>query len=262
VDVDPTVIAASNTVEGVRVLIEAERSPMPAGEPTWVTTTLTNEGPGVLHWLTDACETHVGVGGRMSALRWAAGTEQNGAARTFKSWANQTIVELGGPITLRFVPERWAGRGIDGCADIGIGHELGVGRRVVQRHQWDGFTGDFGLPPSGPAELTATFDYWWREGEPEGSGPDVAATLPVLIDKGRGPAELSPGQVIDRALAVPQFRAVLEAHPSLQDWDMPIRVEFDPGTGVWQVELRNLDGTSALVVMDAFGGVGSVQIAP
>jgi hypothetical protein len=196
----------------------------------------------------------------MSGLRWAAGGPQHGAAQTFKSWANQTIVELSGPITLGFVPERFVGRGDFGCSDIGITHELAVGGRVSGRYLWDGLTGDFGLPPSGPAELTATFDYWWRDGEPEGSGPAVAATLPVLINKGRGPAELSPGQIIDRALVVPQFRAVLEAHPSLQDWDMPIRVQFDPGTGLWQVELRTEDGTSALVRIDPFGEVGGVEV--
>jgi hypothetical protein len=260
VDVDPDIRAASLTRAGVRVVIEVDRNPLPAGEPTWVTTTLINRGPGVLRWMTDACETHVHVGGQMSGVRWAAGSPQEGAARTFKSWASQTVVELSGPITLSFVPERWVGRRIDGCADIGITHELGVGGRVAARYQWDGFSGDFGLPPSGPAELVATFDYWWREGQPEGSGPPVTARLPVLVEGGRDPEAGSPGQVIDVALSVPEFLALLEAHPSLQEWDMPIRVEFDPNTDAWEVELRILGGGAATVTIGTFGDVRDVEV--
>ena len=259
VAVDSNVLAASNTVAGVRVLIEADRNPMPAGEPTWVTTTLFNRGPGVLHWMTDGCATHVGVRGQMSGMRWSAGGVQEGAAQTFKSWADQTVVELSGPISLGFVPERFVDRGDYACADVGVTHELEVGGRTVARHRWDGLTGEFGLPPPGPAELTATFHYWWRDGEPEGRGPDVAARLPVVIDRGRGPAELSPGQVIDVALSVPQFRALLEAHPSLQEWDMPIRVEYDPNAEAWEVELRILGGAAATVTIGTFGEVRNVD---
>jgi hypothetical protein len=259
VDVDTTVVAASNTVDGVRVLIEANRNPMPAGEPTWVTTTLFNRGPGVLRWMTDGCATHVGVRGQMSGMRWAAGGVQEGAAQTFKSWADRTVVDLAGPISLGFVPERFVDRGDYACGDVGVTHELEVGGRTVARHRWDGLTGEFGLPPSGPAEVTATFDYWWRDGEPEGSGPDVAARLPVVINRGRGPAELSPGQVIDVALSVPQFRALLEAHPSLQEWDMPIRVEFDSKAEAWEVELRILGGAAATVTIGPFGEVRNVD---
>jgi hypothetical protein len=260
VPVDSNILAASNTVAGVLVLIEADRNPMPAGEPTWVTTTLFNRGPGVLHWMTDGCETHVGVRGQMSGMRWAAGGLHEGAAQTFKSWTNRTVVELSGPISLGFVPERFIDRGDYVCSDVGVLHELDVGGRTVARYRWDGLTGEFGLPPSGPAELTATFDYWWRDGEPEGSGPDVAARLPVVIDRGRGPAELSPGQVIDVALSVPQLRALLEAHPSLQEWDMPIRVEFDRKTAAWTVELRILGGAAAVVTIGTFGEVWSVEV--
>jgi hypothetical protein len=258
--VDTGIRAASKTVEGVRVLIEADGNPMRAGEPAWVTTTLFNRGPGVLHWMTDGCETHVGVRGQMSGLRWAAGGPQQGAAQTFKSWADRTIVELAGPITLRFVPERFIDLDDYGCADVGVTHELGVGRRIVARHRWDGLTGEFGLPPSGPAELVATFDYWWRDGQPEDSGPVVAARLPVVIDRGRGDADLSPGQVIDVALSVPQFRALLEAHPSLQEWDMPIRVDFDPTAEAWEVELRILGGATATATIGRFGDVRSVEV--
>ena len=40
---------------GVRVTIELERNPMPAGEPTWVTTTVTNTGRDDVIWLHGAC---------------------------------------------------------------------------------------------------------------------------------------------------------------------------------------------------------------
>lgn len=267
VEVAPSVLAASNTVAGVRILIEADRNPMPAGEPTWVTTTLINRGPGVLRWLTDGCQTaHVQVAARMSGVRWGEGLPpQEGAAGTFKRWASQTIIDLSGPIPLHFMPERPHPE-VE-CADVGSPHELDVGKKLVQRHQWLGFvsqwadrTSEYGLPPAGPAELVASLDFWWRDDESELYGPLVAARLPVLIEGGRDPAALSPGQVIDVALSVPRFRALLESHPSLQEWDMPIRLEFDSKVQAWKVELRILGGGAAVVTIGTFGDVRSVEV--
>jgi hypothetical protein len=264
--VDSTIRAASNTVGGVRILIEADRNPMPAGEPTWVTTTLINQGPGVLRWTTDGCQIHVQVQAQMSGVHWGEGIQQQDAALRFKRWASQTIIDLAGPIPLHFMPERNPHPEV-GCADVGIPHELGVGKKVVQRHQWLGFvsqwgnrTSEYGLPPAGPAELVASFDFWWRGGDSEQRGPLVAARLPVLIEAGRNAAALSPGQVVDVALSVPRFRTLLEAHPSLQEWDMPIRLQFDSKVQAWEVELRILGGASALVTIGTFGEVRSVEV--
>ncbi|HSL33543.1 MAG TPA: hypothetical protein VK871_07825 [Candidatus Limnocylindrales bacterium] len=52
---------ASIEQDGVRLTIELERNPLPAGEPTWLTTTVANTGPDELRWITDACDIDVSV---------------------------------------------------------------------------------------------------------------------------------------------------------------------------------------------------------
>jgi hypothetical protein len=257
---EPGVLAASTTVDGVRVLLEVDRNPIPAGEPTWLTTTLINRRPGMLRWITDGCAIHVGVRGEMSGTRWNAGQQQSGAALTFKVWADTSILDLTGPVRLDVTPERLVGRDV-GCADLGVGHELAPGGRIVERHLWNGFTTGFGLPPSGPAEIRATFDSWTGDDHGEPDGPEIVASLPILVVDGREMSEPSPGQIIDIALAVPEFRAVLDSVPSIQEWDMPIRVEFDPALGEWLVELRTNRGTVARVEIGRFGDLRGVDVA-
>jgi hypothetical protein len=64
---------ASVERDGVRVRIELDRNPMPAGEPTWVATTVTNIGDDDLIWLHGGCAISVGVNGRMNGRRWSFG---------------------------------------------------------------------------------------------------------------------------------------------------------------------------------------------
>ncbi|HTG42261.1 MAG TPA: hypothetical protein VK697_11680, partial [Methylomirabilota bacterium] len=51
----PLDTTASASLNGVQVTIEFDRNPMPAGEPTWVTTTVTNTGADDLIWLHGSC---------------------------------------------------------------------------------------------------------------------------------------------------------------------------------------------------------------
>ena len=258
--VEPDVRRAVAEVDGVRITIEAAGNPLVAGEPAWITTTLRNTGRDNINWITDGCSIHVGTHGEMP-FRWAGGFVQSGSAKTFKDWAYvANLPSLDSPIWLEAVAERFVGRERFGCADLGVPHELGAGRQIRERHRWDGQAAlDMGLPPSGPAEWIAEFRFWWRASDPGAESAEtpresVVARLPVEIVGGRDPRLLSAGQAIDAALVVPALRDLLDANPSIQDWDMPITTRFDVPSGLWQIGLKTNDGVSLIVHVDPLTG--------
>jgi hypothetical protein len=256
VEVDLDVHRAVSEVDGVRVTIETPRNPLIAGRAAWITTTLTNTGRDRLHWIKDGCSIHVGANGQMP-FRWAGGFAHGGAAGTYKDWAYvANLPALDQPILLRAVPEPLIDQGDFGCADLGVPHELAPGRQIRERHRWDGLAApDLGLPPSGPAEWIGTFSSWWRASDPgaefaETTRDPVVVRLPVEIQSNRDPRALSAGQAIDVAVLVPAFRALLEANPSIQDWDMPITTRFDIPTGAWQIGLKTDEDRSVVVFVE------------
>jgi len=91
--------------------------------------------------------------------------------------------------------------------------------------------------------------------------PDLVARfrsrrgLPVEIVGGRDPRLLSAGQAIDAALVVPALRTILDANPSIQDWDMPITTRFDLPSGLWQIGLKTNDWFSVIVHVEPLTGV-------
>jgi hypothetical protein len=105
---------------------------------------------------------------------------------------------------------------------------------------------------------------WWRGGEdPELVHDPIEVRLPVAIVDGRDPGLLSAAQAIDVALVDPDFRRLLEANPSIQDWDMPVAVRFDMASSLWEVGLRTKDGNGVVVHIDsATAGVVRVEETP
>ncbi|MBA2718796.1 MAG: hypothetical protein H0U52_06080 [Chloroflexi bacterium] len=240
----------------MRLAIEATGNPLRAGEGAWITTTLRNTGRDTLRWMTDGCAIHVGAHGEMP-FRWAKGFLQAGVAKTYKNWAYvANLPAPESPIWLSAVPERFVGKATFGCADLGVPHELAPSREVRQRHHWDGQAApDLGLPPNGPAEWIGTFQTWWRQADPgaefaENPRDPLLVRLPAGIVGGRDPGMLSAGQAIDVAVTVPALRALLEANPSIQDWDMPITTRFDHPRALWQIGLKTNDGFSVLVQIE------------
>ncbi len=180
-----------------------------------------------------------------------------GAAKTYKDWAYvANLPGLKSRIQLGTVPEPFIDQGDFGCADVGVPHVLAPGGQLRERHRWDGTAAPgLGLPPSGPAEWTGTFQLWGRDSEPgaarsEFTKDPIVVRLPVEIRSARDPRALSAGQAMDVALLVPAFRALLEANPSIQDWDMPITTRFDVPTGAWQIGLKTNKGKSVVVVVE------------
>jgi hypothetical protein len=89
-----------------------------------------------------------------------------------------------------------------------------------------------------------------RGSEEQGTRADIEVRLPIEIVGGRDPRFLSPGQAIDVARRVPEFRQLLNRNPSIQDWDMPVVLEVDQETQLWTVGLKVNDGSAVTVVID------------
>ena len=231
--------------DGVRVKIELERNPMPAGEVTRVTTTVRNLGNRTLHWFSDGCATPVHVGGEMP-VEWRPGQAQEGTAKLFKDRVLDLAYRstpLPGPL-IRFVPEDLVGQGY-GCGDVGIYHEIAPGRAIHDVRAWGGQADlRWGPPPTGPVTITGTFDWYWRgrpRNEPEYPDiPRIEVTLEAWVSGGADAAWLSPPEVVDAALADAAFVAYLETQdlgngreeilwyrPELAAWEVGVLIWYE-----------------------------------
>jgi hypothetical protein len=249
-EVDPTPVPTApaeallraSTIEqdGVRVTIELERNPMPAGEATWVSTTVTNVGSDDMVWFHDGCAVAVGVGGTMAGTKWRPGIGgQRGAALEYRSFALERLGVDDGSISIRFTEEARVGqKGTYGCSDIGIGDKLEPGDSIEQRARWDGSAGTLlGPPPTGLVRLTGSFRYYWREaaGEPENITTGVVdLPLDAWIEQS-GPGGIHPAEAIDIALSDVRLANLLESR-DLWNANEPL-IRFDPSDSVWQVGL-------------------------
>jgi hypothetical protein len=197
----------------IRVRIELERNPLPAGERNWVEVSVTNRSKTDVTWFHDGCALPANVYGA-SQVAWSMGSGQHPQGRMFKTYA------LGGHIaqvpsahgTIDFVREERLVKGQPGCADIGITDTIKPGRSIRQTLWWSGFTGgNWALPPTGPAAISVLAGYYWRGAdEPEAiEDAAMALQLEAWISNG-GDHLLSPAQAVDAALADPTFAAYLE----------------------------------------------------
>ena len=222
--------------DGVRVSIEVDRNPLPAGEPTWVSATVTNIGKDDLIWFHDGCAIAVGVGGSLEDAKWRTGRAQISNAAEFKELALEAAEPEDGSISISFLPERFAGKGSFGCADIGISETIRPGRSIKERSVWTGFGGQtLGPPPTGAVKLVGSFRYYWRErtGEPEDVISQVIdVSLPAWV-VGTGESIIHPGEAVDAALLEPRLHDVLATRKLRSGHDAIIR--FDPAAVAWQV---------------------------
>lgn len=222
----------------IRVRIELERNPLPAGEPSWVTVTVTNRGSELVTWYHDGCAMAATSYGT-SDVAWEMGVDPaTDRAAMFKTYA------LGGSIaaspkprgTIQFVPEAFLATGLPGCADIGIADTIEPGERIRQTHWWSGFTDkNRAVPPAGPVTIRSYVAFFWEGSQEPERITDHAIELEIdawITDHG-GPDRLSPAQVVDAALADPEFAAYVDTQ------DIPSgRAEitwYDPDREVWEV---------------------------
>lgn len=204
---------AVKEVDGIRVSIELQRNPMPAGTPSWVKVSVTNRGQSNVTWLHDGCASLADVGGQ-SAAAWPVGRAQSGQDAKFKAYAlGGSIVAEPPPFAqISFVPENFLGKGSYGCADIGIEETLKPGESRQQTRWWSGYEAkNRTIPPPGQVKLSVSAGFYWRGKEPdELAGTAIAFTLPGWIDVVDDATRLSPPEVVDAALSDPGFTAFLQ----------------------------------------------------
>lgn len=244
--------------DGVRVTVELERNPLPAGEPTIATTTVTNIGPDDMIWFHGGCAVTVGVSGSMADRHWRpVPNRRDGKARQFEANAEDDLGLSKGTIPIDFVPPRNVGKGPILCTLEGISERVAPGNSIVQQLVWGGVAGSrFAPPPSGLVNFTASFGDYWRAstGEPEDITKQTI-TLPfdAWIDSSE-PDRLEPAEAIDRALDDPRLLALLAAL-QLRNANAPT-IRFDQPTNTWQVGLVDMGEPPVvhLVVVDATTG--------
>jgi hypothetical protein len=210
---DPLPTTAAIEHDGVRVTIELERNPMPAGEPTWVTTTVTNTGRDDLIWFHDGCAISVGVNGQLVNARYLVGDSLPAPFQTMKGYLLDLRANDDGNIWVGFTPEQFVGKGTIACSDVGIGDRVRPGASIRQRAQWNGLGYLYGPPPpTGSVDLVGSFRYYWRTktGEPEDITKQVMDVhLPTWLI-GRSDTLLDPGEAVDAALADPRLPGILD----------------------------------------------------
>ena len=252
----PLATTAAVDAYSIHVSIELERNPMPAGEPTWVTTTVTNTGTDDLIWLHGACAhpTTVFVNGTVRGQSWRPGRSQTGKGLRFKSMALAGAGVDMRAISIGFVPEAYVGvKGNQGCSDVGVTEALAAGATIWQRAQWDGAAGFLlGPPPTGRVELIGSFRFFWRRsaGEPadQMAAPAIDVSLTTWID-GRVEGIIHPAEAIDAALLDRRLLDILEAR-DLGNANSPV-LRYDPVAAVWQVGLLD----------ENYGGEPQVHLA-
>jgi len=233
---------AAHEERGIRVSVVLDRNPLQAGQVTWATLEVRNVGTDDLVWFHDGCSIPVRLWGEMTDATWRPGVEQTGPAADFKRMATRRYASPEGTVVIDFVPEPFIGRGSYGCTDTGFTEYLEPGETRVQRAQWNGMAGRrLGLPPSGPVRLTVRADYYWRATDPEPE--DITTTtltfeMPAWIESGRDPRLLHPPEVVDAAVADPEFMAQIV--PRLPSGHDPV-LQFVVAAGAWEVGLLGYD---------------------
>ena len=199
--------------DDIRVEIELQRNPLPAGEPSWVKVRVTNKGRTDVTWFHDGCAQPVGVNG-VSEVAWPMGEEHQGRAGRFKTYA------LGGHIlappdphgVLSFVRKARLHAGPAGCADVGITDTIEPGETLRATRWWSGFTDPHrALPAAGPVKLRGFAAYYWRGKEPTDiTDHAIELELDAWIISDAAGDRLSPALAIDAALSDPNFAAYVK----------------------------------------------------
>jgi hypothetical protein len=246
----------------VRVTITVDRSPMPAGEPTWVTTELRNTGTDDLLYADDC--SLVSVSGAMEDDRWRPGFTFSGRLGEYKAWAVESLTLEDGAIWIAFTPEGIVNQGLEageyGCGDVLVVARLKPGEVRVERARWLGLTmRSYAPPPSGQVTLNGTFSFFWRESEGDQdpqteSERRLSVPLAAWVQGVATPPRIDPTEAIDIALADPDFGRWVLGRPfrSGADW----KLRFDSNAHQWRVGLLSFypEARTREVLIDAATG--------
>lgn len=231
----PSPASASSERDGIKLTIELRGgNAIHAGNGDLASVTIENTGAQILRWTNDGCDTNAPIVATMPETWRESSMEVSPELAPYREWLREEAV-VDAPISLRFLKRGRAPRRFSGCADTGLPKDLAPGRRATQDFTWDGFAQPrLGLPPSGPATLTASFERWSRPG-PGKDGTPVEVTLDTWVLHGRPDSYLSPAEAIDAALADERLASWLVTRPLRASADAI--AEYDRDLGLWAVGL-------------------------
>jgi hypothetical protein len=249
--------------DGVRLRIELERNPMPAGEPTWVTSTVTNTGKDPVVYM--PCGEAVNVGAAIVGPPWRHGQALSNPAMAWKEYLLSHQGLDGDDRSLFFFAEGQTGAS-SGCGDIAHVKSLAPGATFRDRARWDGFAfRRLAPPPTARIDLVGKFEFDRGDLLAEHPPEDrhlLEAHLETWIE-GLPDAFLDPAEAVDIALTEPRLTELL-ATRDLHNGNEGVAL-FDPKTGLYQIgmlESGSLPVSRAhLVLVDARTGeiVGFVE---
>jgi hypothetical protein len=249
-------LTASAELDGVRLTIELERNPMPAGKPTRAMTTIKNTGHDPIIYY--PCGDAVTVRAVISDLPWRPGANLPNPAMAWKGYltGGQGLRDSGR--TVSFFPAGQDGAA-SGCGDIGHTATIAPDATFRERQGWDGFTfRRLAPPPTASIDLVGSFSF--DRGDPLAEHPPegrrlIEVHLATWI-AGLPEAFLDPGEAVDIALGDARLTNLL-ASRDLRNGNEGV-VLFDPVAGVYQIgmlESGELPVSRAhLVLVDARSG--------
>jgi len=207
----PDDLRLTSTAEanGVRVTLRLARNPMPAGERTSLTLTITNTGDDPLQYY--PCGEVMPVSASLTDP-FRSGRLLAGPAVEWKRFLlGQFDSEAPGAPTILFLADGQDGSS-SGCGDVLIVTSLAPGKTVRQNVSWDGqrFRG-LGPPRTSPIDLVGTFRFDRGDVLAENPPEDrqvVEVHLDAWID-GPGPPVLDPAEAVDIALTDARLTDVL-----------------------------------------------------
>ncbi|HET7029162.1 MAG TPA: hypothetical protein VFI34_01520 [Candidatus Limnocylindrales bacterium] len=186
--------------DGARLSIRLARNPMPAGEATGLTVTITNTADDLLLYY--PCGEIVPVDGTLSDA-WRMGRDLRIPVRDWKSYLlDNDGFEPGAPPQILLLAKGHDGSS-SGCGDVGLTATLDPGDSVRQRLSWNGLRfRDLGPPPTSKVDLTATLAFdrgAVLDEHPPEDRHIIEAHLDAWIE---GPADpvLDPAEAVDVAL--------------------------------------------------------------
>ena len=229
--------SVAKTRDGIRVTARLQRNPLPAGERSWVKTTVENLGATDVTWFHDGCAAPVWVEGQ-AAQPWRYGMTHTGKAQQFKDLVLGVLGHQEEPLPpiVSFQPKRYLGRGSYGCADMGIGETIKPGEAIRETRWWTGFDErTMAIPPSGPVLLRMEAAFYWRGAEPVENITDhrIRLKLDAWVAHGVSSTRPTPPEIIDMALADPAFAAFLETQDLTNGRE--VIAWYDANRDLWEV---------------------------
>jgi hypothetical protein len=234
----PTIPASLSTravaeQDGVRITIELERNPMPAGQPTAIMTTITNTGRDAVVYV--PCGEIVYVSAAGVGPPWRPGRSLPNPAMIWKTYL---LDHQGLHSEDRYVLFFVAGQtgASSGCGDVAHVTSLAPGGTVHERQRWDGYAfRQLAPPPTARIDLLGTFEF--DRGDPLAEHPpEDNKHIEVHLDAwiaGLPDLFLDPAEAVDIALTDPRLTAIL-ASRDLHNGNEGV-VRFDPKTGLYQI---------------------------